>query len=219
MTPFSPWGPRFTPRAAADAVCASRARLVAQRSSHNQRGATPAGGYPEWSQIRRVCRDHRRALARRRPVGELLGERAANKSLVTSGRAVKICRMTTTPPPPPGWYPDPDGGPNLRWFNGTAWTHQYQPPNQQLAAPSPAQSGRITIHYGFALLAILSLLGTLGIGIPMLLSAGSADDGTDAGKDVAGIGSGMATLWMLWGGMWTIIWLAFAINHTLKARR
>jgi len=29
----------------------------------------------------------------------------------------------------------------------------------------------------------------------------------------------MAMLWMLWGGMWTIIWLAFAINHTLKARR
>jgi hypothetical protein len=129
--------------------------------------------------------------------------------------------MTTPPPPPPGWYPDPDGGPNLRWFNGTAWTNQYQPPTPQVALPpSAAQAGRITIHYGFALLAIMSLLGTLGIGIPMLISAGSAaNDGTDAGKDVAGFGSGMAMMWMLWGGMWTIIWIAFAINHTLKARR
>ncbi len=24
--------------------------------------------------------------------------------------------------PPPDWYPDPQGGPNLRWWNGTQWT-------------------------------------------------------------------------------------------------
>jgi hypothetical protein len=29
----------------------------------------------------------------------------------------------------------------------------------------------------------------------------------------------MAILWLLWGGMWTLIWAAFAINHTLKERR
>lgn len=130
--------------------------------------------------------------------------------------------MSAAPPPTPaGWYPDPDGSPNSRWFDGTDWTNRFQPPAPQVAAPpSAAQPGRITIHYGFALLAILSLLGTLVIGIPWLLAAGSAaNDGTDAGKDVAGIGSGLAVMWMLWGGMWTVIWLAFAINHTLKARR
>jgi hypothetical protein len=126
--------------------------------------------------------------------------------------------MSAAPPPPAGWYPDPDGGPHQRWFDGVEWTNRYQPPT---APPqSTAESGRITIHYGFALLAILSLIGTLVIGVPMLISAGqTASDGTQSGADVGGVFGGMAVLWMLWGGMWTVIWLAFAINHTLKARR
>jgi hypothetical protein len=108
----------------------------------------------------------------------------------------------------------------MRYFDGARWIDLPPPPAQTHTPPQPYAERRITIHYGFALLAILSALGTLGTGIPWLLAAGSAaNDGSDAGKDVAGIGSGMAILWMLWGGMWTIIWLAFAINHTLKARR
>jgi Protein of unknown function (DUF2510) len=130
--------------------------------------------------------------------------------------------MTAAPPPTPaGWYPDPAGGPNQRWFDGTEWTNRYLPPPPHAAPPRAVpESGRITIHYGFALLAILSALGTLVIGIPMLMAAGqTASDGTQSGQEAAGIGSGMAIMWMLWGGMWTIVWLAFAINHTLKARR
>ena len=52
--------------------------------------------------------------------------------------------------------------------------------------------------------------------------AGStASDSTldpEAASAAAGIGSGAAILWLLWGGMWTLIWAAFAINHTLKER-
>ena len=25
--------------------------------------------------------------------------------------------------------------------------------------------------------------------------------------------------WLFWGGMWTLIWVAFAVQHTLKSRR
>ena len=113
--------------------------------------------------------------------------------------------------PSPGWYPDPEGGPALRWFNGTERTYQYQAPTQQFAPPPPPAERRFTIHYGFALLALLSLAATLLFGIPMLASA------TDS--DTQGVGVVMGVLWMLWGGMWTLIWTAFAIQHTLKARR
>lgn len=106
---------------------------------------------------------------------------------------------------PPGYYPDPAGGPTPRWFNGTTWTEQHAPP------PEPA---RFTIHYGFALLAMFSLLATLFIGIPMLVSSGS---GTD--PEASGMAALMAVLWLGWGGMWTLIWTAFAINHTIKVRR
>jgi Protein of unknown function (DUF2510) len=70
---------------------------------------------------------------------------------------------------PPGWYPDPEGGPALRWFNGPDWTYEYQAPTQQFAPP-PAER-RFTIYYGFALVAALSLIGTLFFAIPMFAAA------------------------------------------------
>ena len=89
-------------------------------------------------------------------------------------------------------------------------------PQTQYPQPQPA---RITIHYGFALLAFFSLLGTVIPTIIMFSAAGSAADGTESGDAAAGIGSGFGIMWLLWGGMWTLIWAAFAINHTLKERR
>ena len=70
---------------------------------------------------------------------------------------------------------------------------------------------RFTIHYGFSLLAIFALLGTL---IPGLGLMSTASD-----PETEGIGAGMGVLWLLWGGMWTLIWTAFAIQHTLRGRR
>src|SRR5215212_4621871 len=31
------------------------------------------------------------------------------------------------PAPPPGWYPDPSGAPQQRWWDGQQWTQQTQP--------------------------------------------------------------------------------------------
>lgn len=106
--------------------------------------------------------------------------------------------MTT----PAGWYPDNAGA--TRYWDGTAWT--------AATAPTPQADGRrFTIHYGFALLAVFSLLGTLG---PVLLFAIGAAGDPDARGGVP-----IVFMWFLWGGFWTLIWSAFAINHTLKSRR
>ena len=103
----------------------------------------------------------------------------------------------------PGWYPDPTGV--QRYWDGQKW----------LALPPPAAAApserRFTIHYGFALLAIFSLLGTLLFGIPLLAQADDPESG--------GIAANMGILWMFWGGMWTVIWTAFAVQHTLRGRR
>lgn len=100
-----------------------------------------------------------------------------------------------------GWYPDPSGGPGRRYFDGEDW-----------GPPAPADKpARFTIHYGFGLLAVFSLLGTLIPGILMISS--------NAGTSSEGAGMFMGTGWLLWGGMWTLIWAAFAVQHTLRGRR
>ena len=46
--------------------------------------------------------------------------------------------MTVTPaqPTPPGWYSDPEGRPEKRWWNGSSWTGTYAP----IATPVPEVS-------------------------------------------------------------------------------
>ena len=82
----------------------------------------------------------------------------------------------TNPNTPPPQYPFPPGLPPVL---------------------TPAQPARFTIHYGFALLAIFSLIGTLIPTIIMFAAAGGSDDGTEAGRTAAGIGGGFAILYLL----------------------
>lgn len=97
----------------------------------------------------------------------------------------------------------------MRWFDGSNWGPYA--PEPQTPYGAPASDRRFTIHYGFALLAIFSLLGTV---IPGLAMVSTASD-----PETEGIGAAFGVLWFIWGGMWTLVWVAFAIQHTLRSRR
>lgn len=114
------------------------------------------------------------------------------------------------PSSPAGWYPDPSGH-GQRYFDGISWTEHRAVPPAAPSAPAVSQR-RFTIHYGFGLLAVFSLLGTI-------LPAGLMFFANVGNPETSGAGTTMGVLWLLWGGFWTLIWTAFAIQHTLRARR
>jgi TM2 domain-containing membrane protein YozV len=71
--------------------------------------------------------------------------------------------MTASPPlPPPGWYPDPNGAPAQRYFDGTKWTDQLAPLNTPIVAhsQSPVPPPRSAAVAGLLQL----FLGTFGLG-------------------------------------------------------
>src|SRR5277367_1657202 len=77
------------------------------------------------------------------------------------------------PAPQPGWYPDPSGGPDLRYFDGTQWTIVAPPPppppliviNNNVGAPAPVVA---TNRPNYALHIVLTVL-TCGLWLPVLL--------------------------------------------------
>ena len=99
----------------------------------------------------------------------------------------------TVPPPPPGWYPDPDGAPEMvRWWNGIGWSDVATPAGPGVAvgsmpsagAPSaappreelitsgePPPSGRLTPW-----LLGLGLVGLVVVVVAALLGGFSSDD-------------------------------------------
>ncbi|WP_157890697.1 DUF2510 domain-containing protein [Mycolicibacterium goodii] len=95
--------------------------------------------------------------------------------------------MTGVPPPPPttpaGWYPDPDGEPSLRWFNGVNGLINVRPtlPYSSFRRRLPPRRPRVAnrdgspFTTGFALLAIFSLLGTVIPAIFWFASAANVD--------------------------------------------
>ena len=105
---------------------------------------------------------------------------------------------TPTPLPSGEWYPQQQQPYPYR-VQQQPHPYPYPYPVQQRPAP-----GRYTIHYGFSLLAIFSLLGTVIPTVIMFAAAGStaSDKSLDheSASAAAGMGSGMAILWLLWGG-------------------
>lgn len=68
--------------------------------------------------------------------------------------------MSAAPPQPPaGWYPDPDGAPTQRYFDGKKWTDQLAP----LAAPARPDDGYSTKSSAVAGL-LQIFLGWFGLG-------------------------------------------------------
>lgn len=44
-----------------------------------------------------------------------------------------------TAPPPPGWYPDPNGAPTQRYFDGAKWTDHLAPLSTPMVVYGPVQ--------------------------------------------------------------------------------
>lgn len=93
--------------------------------------------------------------------------------------------MTEQSSPEPGWYPDPSGSPNLRWWNGVSWsdsTHAL-PGAPAASAPAPAYptifgdeqqaSSAAPGRRGpwRSILLVVVLLSVAGIAVAFLLSA------------------------------------------------
>ena len=120
--------------------------------------------------------------------------------------------MTTSQASPQthaGWYPDPSGGANQRYFDGFGWTEHYAAP-AVAAAPSvtrPAPSA----WWAAPVLAVLALIGAAGPWV----SAGIGDTatGTANGLDGDGVitvifvlGSiGLLTLWRATPHTWSAV--------------
>lgn len=90
----------------------------------------------------------------------------------------------TTPanPVPAGWYPDPAGTPQTRWWDGAQWTEHYQAPSQSaqpyVAQPYGAQPASAlrapegTPAYNLFAVAIIALLVLGNISILPLFDLG-----------------------------------------------
>ena len=83
----------------------------------------------------------------------------------------------TTPQTSPGWYPDPGGSPQQRWWDGTQWTDHLQGGT----APGPSAAGTSAVgSTGWAVLAHLSALIALVVGFvfvgPLIVYLVKKDD-------------------------------------------
>lgn len=99
--------------------------------------------------------------------------------------------MAASPPPPPGWYADPHGGPNQRYWDGTQWTDHVQadaPPPPGSAPPvAESASPKKKRHTARNVLAIVAALVILMVVISAL--GGGSDDPAPAGDGSAAKGA------------------------------
>jgi hypothetical protein len=63
---------------------------------------------------------------------------------------------------PPGWYPDPAGSGQQRYFDGTTWTENYAPGAPPAAAPA-GKNGHGCLYAILGAVAVVGLLIVVGI--------------------------------------------------------
>lgn len=92
----------------------------------------------------------------------------------------------TTPTPPPGWHPDPEGTPQLRWWDGTQWTSATKPRALQEGPKTPPSPIDPAIRRRNNLIAA-GLIGivVLGLGAWQILNTQGGGNGPAASEAAA----------------------------------
>lgn len=69
----------------------------------------------------------------------------------------------TAPKPPAGWYPDPDGNPTQRYWNGSDWTDQLAPLTVTSSVPA-VPAAAMPLKSGVVAGLLQLFLGWFGLG-------------------------------------------------------
>ena len=116
--------------------------------------------------------------------------------------------------PTPGWYPDPAGGPDERWWDGTAWSADTRPVSA-LSRPLPPtvlKNTPATAGFVLGLLALLVntfLVVSLAAFVLSALGIARAGQFRSAGYAPVGRGRAIAGLILaLLGGAGTVLFKA-----------
>lgn len=124
---------------------------------------------------------------------------------------------------PAGFYPDPEGKPNQRYWDGFKWTEYVRPIAGQQYVSAPAASGFIAPQNGLGTAALT--LGILGLFCFPLISSllaiifgrigmTRADQGYATNRGSAKAGFVLGIIGLIIGGIGLVIWIA-AVGNSL----
>ena len=72
---------------------------------------------------------------------------------------------------PAGWYPDPGGSGQQRYWDGSTWTEHYAPQQAHVAAPSRPAGPPPNLWWGAPVAAVIAIIGTLGTWVKVEVEA------------------------------------------------
>lgn len=92
--------------------------------------------------------------------------------------------------PPPGWYPDPQNGIQLRYWDGATWTEHAAPHDPPPTAPPPAAANKkppLTTRFSalpaVARFAIMAVVAVLGVGLMAFFNSSPESEGGGGGEE------------------------------------
>ena len=125
---------------------------------------------------------------------------------------------------PAGWYPDPNGGPQQRYWDGARWTEHYAAPATGYAPAAPAQKAPVkpppSTWWGVPPILVLLLIGCIGTWVKAEVEIfGQSQTSTKGGLEKDGsivlvltvIAAVLLILWRSQGARWQA-WVATGIG-------